>query len=149
MPNWTTNLRLDPIGVPPYSARGITQWLEPDDGAAQLARTVNGTLVDLSDYAFQKFISEISCSDQQPPALSGVWPGRVLTVDCVCELCFRTDSDLTPSRPIAATTDDPAIRTENGFTFYRPRLTMMVVDWTVSFAEWEADYSWSLRLAEV
>ena len=35
-----------PGDVPPYSARGITQTLEPID-AAQIARDVNGTLVDL------------------------------------------------------------------------------------------------------
>ncbi|RWC25918.1 MAG: hypothetical protein EOS27_27080 [Mesorhizobium sp.] len=142
-----TELRLDPIGVPPYSARNITQTLEPIDGAAQLARTVNGASIDLADGTYRKYKSNISCTDQQSPALDGVWPGDILTVDCVKELSYRTGGS--PSRPVASTTDDPATRTENGFTFYRPRLTMRVVNYRDSFAEWEGDLAWSLDLEEV
>jgi hypothetical protein len=143
-----TLLRLDPIGVPPYSARGISQTLEPIDAAAQLRRSINGTLVDLSDAAFRKYRSTITCTDQQHPALSGVWPGQVLTVDCVAELSYLTATG-SASRPLADTTDDPATRTEGSFTFYRPRLTMMVTGFRTEFAEWQADVSWTLDLEEV
>lgn len=142
-----TLLRLDPIGIPPYSARGITQSLDPIDEAAQMARTVNGTLINLSDDNFKKFKSTITCTDQQQPALDGVWPGDILTVDCVIELSYLTGGS--PSREVAGTTDDPATRTENGFTFYRPRLTMMVVGYTKTFDEYGADSGWSLDLEEV
>ena len=47
-------LTLSGVGVPPYSARGLTQSLEPIDGAAQLRRTVNGALADLSYEPFRK-----------------------------------------------------------------------------------------------
>jgi hypothetical protein len=40
-------LRLDPIGVPPYSRAQHHADAGPDRRAAQLARTVNGTLIDL------------------------------------------------------------------------------------------------------
>ncbi|RWC29850.1 MAG: hypothetical protein EOS70_23465 [Mesorhizobium sp.] len=143
-----TLLRLDPIGVPPYSARGITQTLEPADGAAQLARTVNGEMIDLSDNAFRKYKSNISCSDFQQPALAGIWPGQILTVDCVVELSYLTSGG-SPEREVAGTTADPATRTEGSFTFYRPRLTMMVTGYRTSFAEWDADVAWSLDLEEV
>ncbi|RWN35785.1 MAG: hypothetical protein E5Y67_03580 [Mesorhizobium sp.] len=142
-----TLLRLDPIGVPPYSARGITQSLDPIGTAAQLARTVNGTLINLSDTAFQKYKSNISCTDQQQPALDGVWPGDILTVDCVIELSYLTGGS--PSRPLADSTSEPATRTEGAFTFYRPRLTMMVVTYSKTFDEWGAVSGWSLDLEEV
>jgi hypothetical protein len=143
-----TELRLDPIGVPPYSARNITQTLEPIDGAAQLARTVNGTLIDLADGTYRKYKSNISCTDQQSPALSGIWPGMVLTVDCVVELCYLTATG-SPERDVAGTTDDPGTRVEGDFTFYRPRLTMRVVGYRKSLVEWDADVAWSLDLEEV
>jgi hypothetical protein len=142
-----TLLRLDPISVPPYSARGLTQTLEPIDGAAQLARTVNGTLIDLSDENFRKYRSTITCTDQQQPALDGVWPGMILTVDCVIELSYLTSGS--PSRDIAETTDDAGTRTEGNFTFYRPRLMMMVVGYQTGVDEYGAVANWSLSLEEV
>lgn len=143
-----TLLRLDPIGVPASSARGITQSLDPIDEAAQIARTVNGVAVNLSDANFRKYKSTISCTDQDQPALDGVWPGDILTVDCVKELSYRTAGG-SPARTIASTTDDPATRTEGDFTFYRPRLTMMVVSYSATFDEWGAASGWSLDLTEV
>jgi hypothetical protein len=143
-----TLLRLDPIGVPPYSARGISQSLDPIDEAAQIARTVNGAVVNLSDPAFRKYKSTISCTDNDQPALDGVWPGGILTVDCVIEKSYRTIGG-SAERPVASTTDDPATRTEGDFTLYRPRLTMMVVSYSLTFDEWGAESGWSLDLIEV
>jgi hypothetical protein len=68
-----TVLTLSGIGVPPYSARGLTQTLEPIDAAAQLRRTVNGALRDFGYTPFRKYRSTISCADQEPPAVYGVW----------------------------------------------------------------------------
>lgn len=144
-----TLLRIDPIGVPPYSARNINQTLEPIDDGAQLARTVNGELIDLSDGStFRKYKSTITCTDQQMPALSGVWPGMELTVDCIAELSYLTATG-SPERDIAGTTDDPATRTEGLFTFYRPRLAMRVVGFSTNFTEWDADTGWRLDLEEI
>lgn len=142
-----TELRLDPIGVPPYSARNITQTLEPSDGAAQLARTVNGTLIDLADGTYRKYKSTISCTDQQQPALSGIWPGMELTVDCVVELSYLTATG-SPERDVAGNTAEPGTRVEGDFTFYRPRLTMRVVGFRKSVVEWDGDEAWSLDLEE-
>ncbi|RWO29568.1 MAG: hypothetical protein EOS10_22245 [Mesorhizobium sp.] len=143
-----TLLRLDPIGVPPYSARRITEDFELDD-EAQLVRTVNHKLVNLAeDDAESKYRLTITCTDQQMPALDGVKRGMVLTVDCATEFSYRTVGG-SPSREVAGTTDDPATRTEGDFTHYRPRLTMMVVDYRLGFAEWDADCNWTLVLLEV
>jgi hypothetical protein len=81
-----TLLTLSGIGIPEYSARGLTQTLEPIDAAHQTRRTVNGELDDLSYAQFRKYKSTISGNDQEPPAVDGVWPGRVVTVECVTEL---------------------------------------------------------------
>ena len=49
------------IGLPAASIRGVTQTLEPIGAAAQLMRTVNGALVDVSAAAFRKYASTIRC----------------------------------------------------------------------------------------
>lgn len=142
-----TFLRLDPIAVPPYSARGISEDFSLD-GDAQLARTVNGELVDLGDGSPEKYKLSIACTDQTMPALDGVRRGMTLTVDCATEFCYRTAGG-SPSREVASTTDDPATRTEGDFTLYRPRLTMKVADYRLGFDEWGASCNWSLELVEV
>ncbi|WP_027037875.1 hypothetical protein [Mesorhizobium ciceri] len=142
-----TYLRLDPIGVPPYSARGITEDFSLD-GSSQLARTINNEAIDLGDDEESKFKLTITCTDQNMPALDGVRRGMVLTVDCATEFSYPTSGG-SPSRSVASTTDDPATRTEGAFTFYRPRLTMLVADYRLSFDEWGADCNWSLDLVEV
>lgn len=144
-----TLLRLDPISVPPYSARGINERFELD-GAAQLVRTVNNELIDLADAAENdsKYKMTITCTDQNMPALDGVKRGMTLIVDCATEFTYVTVGG-SPARPVASSTDDPATRTEGAYTFYRPRLTMKVVDYQLSFDEAGAVCGWSLTLLEV
>jgi hypothetical protein len=140
----TTLLVLAEIDIPPYSARGISQTLTPVSGAGNLRRTVNGALVDLSASQFRKYQSAITCSDQDSPALDGVWPGMSLTVDCVTELCYKTAGG-SPSRTVVSGSS----RVEGDFTFFRPRLTMRVVDYRVATDEWGAEIGWSLDLSEI
>lgn len=142
----TTKLRLSPIGIPPYSARGISEEFTLD-GDAQLVRTVNNTLIDLSAGEDEKFKLTISCSDQQMPALAGVKRGMTLVVDSATEFTYMTGGE--PARDVASTTDDPATRTEGEVTFYRPRLTMMVADYRLSNDEAGAVCGWTLDLIEV
>lgn len=138
-----TLLVLAGVGVPPYSARGLEQTLVPIDQAISLARTVNGELVDLSSSAFRKYRSTINGNDQQVPAVDGVWPGAQVTVDCIVELAY-------PTGGVAQRTVVPgSSRTANGFTFYRPRLTMLVTGFDVRLDEWDAVVGWSMDLEEV
>ena len=142
--SYDTRLTLSGIGVPPYSARGLTQTLEPIDASAQLRRTVNGALIDLSYEPFRKYKSTISCEDQEPPAIDGVWPGQIVTVACVAELCFVTAGGSPARLPV-----ERSERTEGVFTFYRPMLTMRVIGFQVSRDEYGSSVNWQMQMEEV
>ena len=131
-------------GMPPYAARGLTQTLDPIDAAGVLARTVNGGLIDFSPPQMRKYKSTISCTDQDAPALDGIWPGMPLTVDCVSELGYLTAGG-TPQRNAVPGSE----RTAGAWTWYRPRLDMLVVSYSVGTNEYGAAVEWKLDLEEV
>lgn len=143
-PDQMTLLVLTGMGVPPYSARGITQHLEPISGAAQLFRSVNGVAMDFSAPQFRKYKTSITCDDQQAPALNGVWPGKVVTVECVCELAYLTAGGV-PERPVVSGSE----RVEGDFTYYRPILDIMITAFNADNAEWAAGVAWTLEGEEV
>lgn len=151
--NGITLLALNAIGIPPYSARGLSQTLTPIEQATSMRRTVNGTLVDLSVSQMRKFASSITGADMDPPAFDGVWPGLQLQVDCLPELCFETTTESEEGTETDEAFARPAvpgsIRHADGFTFYRPRLTMMVTGFNVNRNEWGAVTDWTLNLEEV
>ena len=139
-----TLLILDDIGVPLYSARGLKQTLSLIDQAKQLRRTINGALDDLSQPQFQKFQSKISCTDFQAPAFDGLEIGRLVTVECVCELTYKTSGG-SPSRSVVSGSS----RTIGNFTAYRPVLAMRVTDFEIDCDEWNHDTGWTLSLEEI
>lgn len=142
--NDLTLLTLSGVGVPPYSARGLQQTLEPIAAAqGRMRRNINGGMVDLGGGQFQKYASTITCTDQNPPAVDGVWEGQVVTVDCVRELACKEGG--TPQRTVVPGSE----RTEGGFTFYRPRLTMVVLTFNLLFDEYPAATGWTMGLEEV
>jgi hypothetical protein len=139
-----TVLVLSGVGVPPYSARGIKQTLTPIAAAVFIRRTVNGILRDLSQAQFHKWKSTLSCSDVAPPATDGMWPGTIVTVDCIEELSYLTGSG-GPYRSVVSGSS----RVVGAFTLYRPQLVMMVMNFTQDTDEWSAGVSWSIELEEV
>lgn len=148
-----TILRLAGIGITPYSARGLVEALEPIQQATQLRRTINGALTDLSDAAFQKYAVTITGDDQDPPALGNRWPGLQVVVDCITELSvsgvYEESSEGDTEGSVLGRTPVPgSMRTADGFTFFRPRLTMRVVNFNVERDEWGAAIRWSLALEE-
>lgn len=130
-------------GMPPYAVRGLTQTLEPIDAAKNLRRTVNGSLLDLSLSQFRKYRSEITCSDIDSPAFDALEIGDTVTVDCVSELAYKTSGG-SPSRPVVTGSS----RTSGDYTFYRPRLTMVVTGKSQETDEYGAAVSWTLELEE-
>jgi hypothetical protein len=136
-----TLLVLSGIGIPDYSARGLTQTLQPIEAAISLRRTINGGLKDLSFAQFRKYKSSISCRDREPPAIDGVWPGHVVTVECVAELCYPTAGS--PARPVVS----GSTRTQGGLVLYRPQLQMLVTGFSANRDEYGADEDRAERIA--
>lgn len=141
-----TLLILSPIGVPLYSARGLTQTLTPSPEAKPTPRrTWNGELRWLGQNQMRKYDSEITCTDQQAPAFGGAWPGDIITVNCVCELAYADVTGATPERTVVGGSSHVI----GEFVYYRPQITFMVLDYDVSNDEYKHDYAWKLSLREV
>lgn len=142
-----TVLKLEGMGIVPYSARGAVQTLDPiDQAGASIYRDVNGVLRSVGGTSFQKYRSEISCSDQRPFAIDGVWPGKLVTVSCIARLAYKTSGG-TPQRDVVVGSTETD--SDGEYTFYRPKLSMMVTAFSVSHDEYGAEVSWSMTLEEV
>jgi hypothetical protein len=134
-------------GVAPYSARGLTGTLTPIDaanGSSLVARTVNGGLVDISAPQMRKYKLEVSGTDQESPALDGVWVGMVVTVNSFVELAYLTAGGSPERTPVSGSS-----RTEGAYTFYMPTFSMMVVEKQQGFEEWNAHSPWQITLEEI
>jgi hypothetical protein len=139
-----TELRISGAEVPPFSARGLTQTIEPIAPAIKLERAVNGRLIDMSIPSMKLYKSRISCNDLNPPAIGGLWPGMEVTIDCVAELCYPTGSPgLQERNAVSGST-----RTEGDFTFYKPILVMVCTRFNTSTDEYGAAVSWSYEFEE-
>jgi len=141
----TSLLVISGDGLPPYAVRGLTQTLELIPAASNLRRTVAGGLVNLSASQFRKYRSTISCTDFQPPAFDDVWPGDVRTIGCVKEVSYLDGSPSGPQRTPVAGSE----RVENGYVFYRPELTMMMISKSESVEEYSAENPWTSEWEEV
>ena len=140
----TTELVISGIDIAPYSARGLTQTLEPIRQSQQLRRTVNGVLIDLADPLFKKYRTKISGKDMQPPAFNDRWPGLLVQISCAAELGYLTIGG-TPGRTVVPGSS----RVDGLFTFYRPQLVMRIVSFDMAQAEWNAETAWALEAEEV
>lgn len=140
--NAGTDLVLSGIGVQPYSARGLTQTMGYIAQAVVPQRTVNGKLKSLVLDQFKKYTTTISGDDVLPPVCEGVWPGKIVTVDCVVELSGLIGA------PRERTEVPDSGYEQGGFYIYRPRLIMMVmaVDWDRK--EYERGSAWNITLEE-
>jgi hypothetical protein len=136
---------MTPIGIPLYSARGLTQTLTPVAEAKPAPlRTINGEARFLGGSQMRKYDSTISCTDQNAPPFSGLWPGDTVIVDCVYELSYMDVTGAGPERTMVEGSE----RTVGEFVLYRPRIEFIVVDFDQSFQEYSADYTWRLSLTE-
>jgi hypothetical protein len=69
----------------------------------------------------------------------------VVTVQCAVSLCFQTGNPGSPNKAAVSGSE----YTNGHFTFYRPEINMMVMDFQHTFDEWKADNGWELDLEEV
>lgn len=138
-----TILVLTGIGIPLWSARGLTQTLTIIPEANQVTRDINGNSMNLGQVQFQKYESKISCTDFRVPAIDGLWPGAEVTIDCVSELCY----------PLYGQRQRDAVegseRQEGEFIHYRPILQMVFLGFDTSTPEWDARVSWAMDFTEV
>lgn len=131
-----------------YSARGLTQTLYPIKQTQQQKRTIDGTMVDVSNPAMRKYGSKISCQDVDAPPLDGIWPGMILTVQCAIERSFLTyngSQQQYPALPVVS----GSMYAIGPLTLYRPELVMMVMNNSAQIEEWKHDNNWSLDLEQV
>lgn len=140
-----TVLTISGLGGFQYQARGLSQSLAPIKQTQQQLRTINGSLRDVSNHAFRKYMSEITCTDINAPPLDGLFPGDEVTVHCAAVLCYKNGRLGSPNRPEVSGSS----WTLGAFTFYRPVLHMMVMDLNENAEEWKADFQWKLTLEEV
>ena len=143
--NADTLLTISGMGDFMFQARNLTQTLDVIPEATDSERSVNGTLIDLSNPVFRKFKSKITCTDVDAPPLDGVWPGMILTVGCAVSLCYENGNPGSPIRPEVSGSS----YTQGSFTFYRPVLEMRVITFSEDFEEWKSDVRWMLELEEV
>ena len=140
-----TLLTISGVGGFQYQARGLSQTLSVIKQTQQQLRTINATLIDVSNPAFRKYASKITCTDVDAPPLDNLWPGMTVTVQCAASLAFETGNSGSPYKPVVS----GSMYTNGHMTFYRPELTMMVMDVQETFDEWKSDNGWELDLEEV
>ena len=144
--NADTLLAISSFGNMMFQARGLTQTLSVIGEATQQERTINGTLVDISAAQFRKYASKINVpSEVYAPPLDNIFPGQTVTVHCAVTLAFVTGTPGLPNRPSVSGSS----WTENGYTFYRPLLTMMVKTVETQLDEWKNVVGWSVELEEI
>jgi hypothetical protein len=143
--DFQTVLVLEGIGVPLYSTRFATQTLDPiGQAAVNTYRDVNGVLRSVAATQFRKYRSVITCTDMWPFAIGGTWPGQLVTVDCIAHLNYLTSSGSAEREVVSGSEREVGL-----FTFYRPRLEMMVLNFTSAEDENRKDAPWSMELEEV
>ncbi len=144
LPAEMTLLIMTPIGVPLYSARGLTQTLTPvADAKPAPLRTINGEARFLGGSQMRKYDSVITCTDQNAPPFGELWPGDNITVECVCELSYLTHTGSPERTPVSGSE-----YVVGDFTIYRPSMEFLVVDFNQGFQEYAAEYQWQLTLTE-
>jgi hypothetical protein len=134
-------------GVNPYSARALRGTMTPIDlarGPDKVARTVNGTLVDISAPQMRKYRLEASGEDMAAPALDGLWVGMQVTVNSHVELAYLTASGGPARTPVTGSES-----VDGAYTYYCPQFSMRIVELQIDRQEWAAVVSWSLTLEEI
>ena len=161
--------------IPFYSARGCCQTLEPIN-PIQSFRALKGNLVSFNEQSQLKYASVIECKDVHPIALDDIWPGMQLWVECICLLItpqITQNEKIRLKRPpvnhslwVHPPEASPSLLPEDCFTpdtqevllplaipkghiSYRPRLHMMVEEFSIKTHEWEGETGWKMKLIEI
>jgi len=153
LPAEKTLLVISTMGVPLYSARNLTIDITPIEQAKRIRRTVNMEARSSSIPAAQLYDIEIKCPgdvNSAPPAIDGNWPGAVFDIDVPYTVMAYKTATGTPGRTVVSGSSvvDIYAGIAGSFTRYRPRLTCMFVDFSMTAAEYQAGVEWSLKFTE-
>lgn len=144
-------LIITPVGAPTwqliYQARQIEQTLEIIAAAQEQERDVNGVLTDLSNPAFRKYQSTITCpGDVRSPPFDALWPGMIVSMESAVWLAYPVGN---PGSPYQEEVSGSSMEL-NGTVYYQPRFPQMMVrscSWTMR--TWAASVPWSFKLEQV
>lgn len=153
-------------GTPKFSARNCIQELKPLI-KSPILRSINGNFIENTNDTNMKYISKITCNDEVPFALDGIYPGVDISVGCITPLIQKITSEKTKlsrdyvSGSIIAydTSNDKVnikkidgrhihLEKSSGYIKYRPWMKMKVVDFEVKTNEWDMKSFWVLKLEE-
>ena len=140
-----TLLTISGFGEMLYQARGLSQTLSVIPEAKDQERSITGKLLDLSNPAFQKYATKITCTDINFPPLDNVWPGMVVTIGCAAYLCYLTGNTGSPARPEVSGSSYVL----GAYTYYRPVLEMLIGEPDETFEEWKAQVQWTISAEEI
>ena len=146
-----TQLVITPVGAPTweliFQARQIDQTLEVIAAAQEQQRDVNAVLVDLSNPAFRKYQSTISCpGDVRVPPFDNLWPGMIVSMASAAWLAYPNGN---PGSPFQEEVHGSSVLL-NGMIYYQPFFPQMMVrscSWTQR--TWSASVPWNFKLEQV
>ena len=168
-----SELILDRVGFPPFSARHCQQTLTPLK-TGDFQRTVNGELIYTGHPGHDKYQSTIQCQDQAIPCFDQLWRGSIIGVGCI----QRLSQEVKANQKIVLERDpvDYSVyvinedreefeiqsvikrevilkeKLEEGqkrYVFYCPYLQMRLINYKLLTDEWGKSNGWQLELEEV
>lgn len=116
-----TLLAIDNIDFSDFAVRGITMKLDHIAQASNVVRDCLGNLVDISLEQFRQYKVSITCTDNEAPVLTNVWPGTDVIITCI------------PGMGASNSTGDILV------------IGAKVTSWSTSRAEWDAEVAWQLE----
>ena len=168
-----SELILERVGLPPFSARNCQQTLTPLS-SGDFQRTVNGQLIYTGHPNHHKYASTIQCQDQAIPCFDQLWRGSTMGVGCIQRLSqemIDTEKLILERDPVnrsvyiineqreefevksvcgrEVTLKEKIQKGQRRYVFYCPYLQMKLIDFKLLTDEWGKANGWQLALEEV
>ena len=165
-----TDLWIEGVYFPRFSARECTQELWPVMDDRLFQRTINGTLLFLGHEKDLKYKTIMTCNDQSMPVMGHISKGSMVKVGCLqfisqpllkettklCRSCIEGSISVFSMNHTATEftsrleENDIYIESKEGcYVTFRPILCMRVIDFRFIQHEWGEKNGWSITLEEV
>jgi hypothetical protein len=86
----------------------------------------------------------LTCTDQEAPALAGIWPGKAFVFHSIATLSYPTAEPAKKERDSVPDSEYVV----GDFTFYRPILNLVVYSWQTGIEEYGREINWKLEAQE-